>query len=114
MKKLITIILILGMIGLVIAGTISLRPTDVLPDKTKTTTEKGLITFDCGKKHMNVTIHEMDGYIDEGDIQRATKGMCDIPITNIVNWRSETFKENPETKEKSFDEERLTIDSLNK
>lgn len=33
---------------------------------------------------------------------------------NIVNWRSETFKENPETKEKSFDEERLTIDSLNK
>lgn len=56
---------------------------------------------------MNITIHEADGYVDEGDIARATKGMCDRPINNIVNWRDEKFKENPETREKSFDESRL-------
>ena len=42
----------------------------------------------------------------------TTMGMCDRPITNIRNWRDETFKENPETGEKSFDENLLReIDS---
>ena len=109
MKKINLIIMILGMIAIVSAVSLSLSNVsyDLTPVE-KATPEIDTITFNCDGDSISVNGNEPDGKYDENDLLSAIKQNCSGVVTNI-KMNGDYWQEN-EFGLKSFDEDELKAD----
>jgi len=110
MKKQITILIGILLIGIATAGVIALvlTPSSFTPEPARQNIRyEGNITFDCGKEHKSVYLNEPNLDIDE-DFEEAVKGMCSQPITNILDWNGREYKQDKNYPEcRSFNETKI-------
>ena len=109
MKKINLIIMILGMIAIVSAVSLSLSNVsyDLTPVE-KATPETDTITFSCDGNSKTISSNEPDGKYDENDLLSAVKQNCSGVVTNI-QMDGDYWQEN-EFGLKSFDEDELKAD----
>lgn len=117
MKKIITLIGVILLVSFITAGAIGLilSSASFIPEPEKPNIRyDGNVTFNCGKEKMFVYLNEPNLDIDE-DFEEAVRGMCDTPITNIIDWNRREYQQDKNYPEcRSFNETKIQecVDNL--